>query len=217
MIQAPGVIICLGYILGLLLSTTPWGGALVLLVSLVVAVVLQRRRIVCKKLALQKTKPQIAKKAAHTLRTTPHPRIFLIAGLIGLLATVYFQVRLPQPGAKDISKFVPVGNNKNQEQLVIVRGDVLSVPRLTRSGRGQFWLKATQLSEVTNKKSEEGASRGVTGKVYVTVPILKSTGLHPNQQIEVTGVLYKPKSAFNPGGFDFKKYLQKHLVFEDIF
>lgn len=216
MIQAPGVIICLAYILGLLLSKTPWGGILVLFISLVIAVLFQRQRVTSKKLALQKTKPEIAKKAAHTLRTTPHPRIFLIAGFIGLLATVYFQVRLPQPGAKDISKFIPVGNNKNQEQLVIVRGDVGSIPRLTRSGRGQFWLKASQITEVKNKQSQEGASRGVTGKLYVTVPILKSTGLYPNQQIEVTGVLYQPKSAFNPGGFDFQKYLREQGAFAGL-
>ena len=155
-------------------------------VSLFAALVLQRRRVVTKKLALQKKNPQAAKKAAHTLRATPHPRILPIAGLIALLATVYFQVRLPEPGAKDISHFVPLGNNRNQEQLVIVRGDVVSVPRLTRSGRGQFWLQATQLSEVKNKQSEETATKAITGKLYVTVPILKSTGLYPNQQVEMT-------------------------------
>ncbi|MGB6299338.1 MAG: ComEC/Rec2 family competence protein [Rivularia sp. (in: cyanobacteria)] len=215
MIQAPGLIICLGYILGLLLSASLWGGMLVLFLSVVIAVLLQRQRIAFKKLALHKTKPQIAKKAAHNLRTTPHPRILLVAGLIGLLATFYFQMRVPQPEAKDISNFVPVGNSKNQEQLVIVRGDVASIPRLTRSGKGQFWLKATQLSKVTNK-SEEGNSKGVSGKLYVTVPILKSTGLYPNQQVDVTGVLYKPNNALNPGGFDFKDYLQKQGAFAGL-
>ncbi|MGB3636318.1 MAG: ComEC/Rec2 family competence protein [Rivularia sp. (in: cyanobacteria)] len=216
MIQAPGLIICLGYILGLLLSTSPWGGVLVLFLSVIIAVLFQRQRIVSKKLAFQKTNPQAAKKAARSLRTIPHPRILLVAGLIGLLATFYFQARLPQPRAKDISNFVPVGNSKNQEQLVIVRGDVASTPRLTRSGKGQFWLKATQLSDVTNKKGEEGASRGVSGKLYVTVPILKSTGLYPNQQVEVTGVLYKPNSALNPGAFDFREYLQKQGAFAGL-
>ncbi|MEM1392016.1 MAG: ComEC/Rec2 family competence protein [Cyanobacteria bacterium P01_A01_bin.80] len=216
MIQATGLIICLGYILGLLLSRSPWGGILILFFSVVMAVVFQRQRVVSKKLALQKTKSKTANKATHDLRATPHPRILLIGGLIGLLATFYFQVRVPQPGAKDISNFVPLGNSKNQEQLVIVRGDVASIPRLTRSGKGQFWLKATQLSDVTNKKGEEGASRGVSGKLYVTLPILKSTGLYPNQQVEVTGVLYKPKPGLNPGAFDFKNYLQKQGAFAGL-
>ncbi|NJN11936.1 MAG: DUF4131 domain-containing protein [Richelia sp. RM1_1_1] len=216
MIQANGVIICLGYILGLLLSATTWGGILILSVSVVAAVIFQRQRVVSKKIALQKTKSPQAKKAGHSLKTTVHPRILLIAGLLGLLATLYFQLRLPEPEAKDISNFVPVGNSRNQEQLVIVRGDVITIPRLTRSGRGQFWLEATQLSEVTNKQEEQKTSRGVSGKLYVTVPILKSTGLYPNQQIEVTGVLYKPNSAFNPGGFDFEKYLQKQGAFAGL-
>ncbi|MEA5598588.1 ComEC/Rec2 family competence protein [Rivularia sp. UHCC 0363] len=216
MIQASGVIICLGYILGLLLSTTPWGGILILCVSIIAAIIFQRRRIVSKKFALQKTKSQEANKAAHTLKASPHPRIFLIAGLLGFLATVYFQLRLPQPEAKDISHFVPVGNSKNQEQLVIVRGDVASIPRLTRSGSGQFWLQATQLSEVTNQREEQKTSKEVSGRLYVTVPLLKSTGLYPNQQIEVTGVLYKPNSAFNPGAFDFEKYLQKQGAFAGL-
>ncbi|MBV6624572.1 MAG: ComEC/Rec2 family competence protein [Rivularia sp. (in: Bacteria)] len=216
MIQTPGLIICLGYILGLLLSANPWGGVLILLLSAIGAVVFQRRRVVCKKLALQKIKPQIAKRAAYNLRTTPHPRILMVAGLIGLLAIFYVQMRIPQPEAKDISNFIPVGNSKNQEQLVIVRGDVISTPRLTRSGKGQFWLKASQLSEVTNKQGEEGVNRGVNGKLYVTVPILKSTGLHPNQQVEVTGVLYKPTSALNPGAFDFKNYLEMQGAFAGL-
>ena len=216
MIQAPGLIICLGYILGLLLSASPWGGVLLLFLSVIIAVLFQRQRVISKKLVLQKTKSQVAKKAAHNLRTTPHPKILLVAGLVGLLATFYFQMRVPQPEGKDISNFVPVGNSKNQEQLVIVRGDVASTPRLTRSGKGQFWLKATQLSEVTNKKGEERVSKGVTGKLYVTVPILKSTGLYPKQQVEVTGVLYKPNSALNPGGFDFKEYLQKQGAFAGL-
>ncbi|MEO1429900.1 MAG: ComEC/Rec2 family competence protein [Cyanobacteria bacterium J06633_8] len=216
MIQTPGLIICLGYIVGLLLSANPWGGLLIFSLSAIGAVILQRRRIVSKKLALQKTKPQIAKKTGYNLRSTPHPRILIIAGSIGLLATFYVHMRIPQPEAKDISNFIPVGNSKNQEQLVIVRGDVISTPRLTRSGKGQFWLKPTQLSEVTNKQGEEGANKGVSGKLYVTVPILKSTGLHPNQQVEVTGVLYKPKSALNPGAFDFKKYLEKQGTFAGL-
>ncbi|MEL7241167.1 MAG: ComEC/Rec2 family competence protein [Cyanobacteria bacterium J06573_2] len=216
MIQAPGLIICLGYILGLLLSANPWGGVFILFISVLIAVVFQRQRVISKKLAFQKTNPQAAKKAAHTLRTIPHPKILLVAGLIGLLATFYFQLRVPQPEANDISKLVPLGNSKNQEQLVIVRGDLISTPRLTRSGKGQFWLNATQISDVTNKKGEEQPNKGVTGKLYVTVPILKSTGLYPNQQVEVTGVLYKPKNALNPGGFDFKDYLEKQGAFAGL-
>ena len=216
MIQTSGVIICLGYIFGLLFTAVPWGGVWILVLGIVGAI-LFRRRTSSRQLA---QKPENAgsknKVVPNTWQTTPHPRIWLAAGLVGLLATLYFQWRVPQPGAKDISQFVPPGNSSNQEQLVIVRGEVASNPRLTRSQRGQFWLEATQLDEVKNEKGSAGVSKGVTGKLYVTVPILQATGLYPSQQIAVTGILYKPKAASNPGGFDFQKFLKQEGTFAGL-
>ncbi|MDZ8189685.1 MAG: ComEC/Rec2 family competence protein [Nostoc sp. ChiSLP02] len=217
MIQASGVIICLAYILGLLFTAIPWGGVSILLVGIIGAIFFRRRNVILRKFA-QKTENigSKAKAAPQIWQTTPHPRIWLVAGLVGLLASFYFQWRVPQPGAKDISQFVPPGNNSNQEQLVIVRGEVASNPRLTRSQRGQFWLEATQLDEVKNNQGSAGIPKGVTGKLYVTVPILQATGLYPSQQIEVTGILYKPKAASNPGGFDFQKFLKQEGTFAGL-
>ncbi|WP_375470051.1 ComEC/Rec2 family competence protein [uncultured Nostoc sp.] len=216
MIQTSGVIICLGYIFGLLFTAVPWGGVWILVLGIVGAI-LFRRRTSSRQLA---QKPENAgsknKAVLNTWQTTPHARIWLAAGLVGLLATLYFQWRVPQPGAKDISQFVPPGNSSNQEQLVIVRGEVASNPRLTRSQRGQFWLEATQLDEVKNEKGSAGVPKGVTGKLYVTVPILQATGLYPSQQIAVTGILYKPKAASNPGGFDFQKFLKQEGTFAGL-
>ncbi|MEH2448031.1 MAG: ComEC/Rec2 family competence protein [Nostoc sp.] len=216
MIQTSGVIICLGYIFGLLFTAVPWGGVWILVLGIVGAI-LFRRRTASRQLA---QKPENAgsknKAVPNTWQTTPHARIWLAAGLVGLLATLYFQWRVPQPGAKDISQFVPSGNSSNQEQLVIVRGEVASNPRLTRSQRGQFWLEATQLDEVKNEKGSAGVPKGVTGKLYVTVPILQATGLYPSQQIAVTGILYKPKAASNPGGFDFQKFLKQEGTFAGL-
>ncbi|MEH1852302.1 MAG: ComEC/Rec2 family competence protein [Nostoc sp.] len=216
MIQTSGVIICLGYIFGLLFTAVPWGGVWILVVGIVGAIIFRRRS----------TPRQFAQKAENagsknkavpnTWQTTPHPRIWLAAGLVGLLATLYFQWRVPQPGAKDISQFVPPGNSSNQEQLVIVRGKVASNSHLTRSQRGQFWLEATQLDEVKNDKGSADVPKGVTGKLYVTVPILQATGLYPSQEIAVTGILYKPKAASNPGGFDFQKFLKQEGTFAGL-
>ncbi len=217
MIQTSGVIICLGYILGLLLSAVPWGGAWILVGGVLGAILLRQSQISARQLA---QKPETAgtktKAVQNTWQNLPDPRVWLVAGLVGLLATFYLQVRLPQPGAKDISKFVPPGNNSNQEQLVIVRGEVASTPRLTRSQRGQFWFQATQLDEVKNDNGPAGVNKGVTGKLYVTVPILQATGLYPGQQIAITGVLYKPKAASNPGAFDFQKFLNQEGTFAGL-
>lgn len=217
MIQSSGVIICLGYIFGLLFTAVPWGGMWILALGIVGAIIF-RRRTTSRQLAQKPENAGSKNKAVPNIiwQTTPHARIWLAAGLVGLLATLYFQWRVPQPGAKDISQFVPPGNSSNQEQLVIIRGVVASNPRLTRSQRGQFWLEATQLDEVKNDKGSAGVPKGVTGKLYVTVPILQATGLYPSQQIAVTGILYKPKAASNPGGFDFQKFLKQEGTFAGL-
>jgi competence protein ComEC len=214
MIQIPGVIICLGYILGLMLTALPWGGYWALFLGIGCAVVFQRLRLMARK-----SKPgidQSLEKAKTTSQTIPNPRFFLIAGLVGLLASFYLQWRIPQPQVNDISKLVPPGNNSNQEQLFVVRGTVASTARMTRSQRGQFWLEVSQLDEVKKEDGNDGASKAATGKVYVTVPLLQATGLHPGQQISVTGVLYKPKAAANPGAFDFQEFLKKEGAFAGL-
>jgi competence protein ComEC len=80
---------------------------------------------------------------------------------------------------------------------------------VTRSQRGQFWLEATQL-DIENESKE------VTGNLYVTVPLLQVTGLHEGGAIAVTGSLYKPKPAANPGGFDFQAYLAQEGGFAGL-
>lgn len=217
MIQASGVIICLGYILGLLFTAVPWGGFWVLGLGVVGAIFFGRRRPNIRKPPQNKENSQTQTKTAPQLpQTTPHARVWLIGGVVGLLASLYFQLRVPTPEGNDISKFVPSENGNNQEQLFIVRGEVLSTPRMTRSGRGQLWLQATQLDQVRNDSGSAGTTKGVTGKLYVTVPLLQATGLHTSQQIGVTGVLYKPKPPSNPGAFDFQKFLQQEGAFAGL-
>jgi competence protein ComEC len=217
MIQASGVVICLGYILGLLFTAVPFGGVWVLVLGIVGAVFFRRRRITSAK-PPQKTEkhPPKTKAAPKSWQTNPKPIIWIVAGLIGLFASLYFQWRVPQPGKNDISLFVPPGNNNNQEQLVIVRGEVASTPRLTRSQRGQFWLQAKGLDEVKKENNSGGMSKGATGKLYVTVPLLQATGLSPGEQVAVTGILYKPKAASNPGSFDFQKFLKQEGAFAGL-
>jgi competence protein ComEC len=146
-------------------------------------------------------------------KTGPRPRLWLLAGIVGALAPIYFQARVPQPASNDISQFVRSPNGTVQEQVVTVQGKVENMPRLTRTQRGQFWLETTQLNEVESSDNAGAKSKGVTGKLYVTVPLLQATGLYPGKHISVTGVLYKPKPALNPGSFDFGAYLAKEGVF----
>ncbi len=146
-------------------------------------------------------------------RTGPQSRLWLIAAMITVLAPIYFQARIPQPASNDISQFVRSNSTTVAEQVVTIQGKVDSVPRLTRSSKGQFWLETTQLNEVESSENTGAVSKSVTGKLYVTVPLLQATGLYPGETIAVTGVLYKPKPALNPGAFDFSVYLASSGAF----
>jgi competence protein ComEC len=215
MVQASGIIICISYILGLLLNAVPGSGLWVLGLGVIAAVIFRKRGIP-RQAPQTKQKGLTKSKALPPKQLLPHPRVWLIAGVVGLLASFYLQSRIPVPGSSDISKYVPSGNNSNQEQLFIVRGNVTSTPRLTRALKGQFWMEAKLFDEVKSEDSEAGGSKGVSGKLYVTVPLLQATGLYPGQEIGVTGVLYKPKAATNPGAFNFQSYLNQQGAFAGL-
>lgn len=146
-------------------------------------------------------------------RTGPRPTLWLAATLVAVLAPLYFQLRVPQPAKNDISQFIRISNTTAQEQVVTVQGKVETVPRLTNAQRGQFWLEAKQLNEVASNAKAGAINKNVTGKLYVTIPLLQATGIFPGDNISITGVLYKPKPAVNPGAFDFGTYLARQGVF----
>lgn len=141
--------------------------------------------------------------------------VWALAGLVAFLASVYFAVRSPQPAINDISKLMPAGGN-TQEVVVTVRGRVVSTPRLTRSGRSQFWLATDLVSEINGGEGGVVVNRPVSGKLYVTVPLLQATGLYADNTIAVVGSLYKPQPPSNPGAFDFQAYLAREGAFAGL-
>jgi len=205
MTQTISVVWCLAYILGLLSTAVSWGGYGVLALGIGLAI-LQKGR-------------WGEKNFLHNLMVVYarlKPAGWLAAGVVGLLATMYFQARVPQPAVNDISKFVGSGDGSNQAQTVTVQGKVASTPHLTRSQKAQFWLEATQLDEVKGEDGPAGINKRVAGKLYVTVPFVQATNIHPGQAIAVTGSLYKPKPAASPGAFDFQAYLAKDGIFAGL-
>ncbi|WP_416666420.1 ComEC/Rec2 family competence protein [Egbenema bharatensis] len=142
--------------------------------------------------------------------------VWAIAGAIAFLAGLYFQWRLPHPGVMDISRLL---TEPTSSLAVVVTGKIEISPRLTQSQRIQFELKATQAQ--THSRDQPASNTGtnepaVTGKVYVTVPLLQGTGLYPGQTITITGSLYSPKPATHPGGFDFAQYLRQRGIFAGL-
>lgn len=201
MTPSAGVIVCSAYILGLLLGGIPWGSYSLLALGIAIALAGGYRIVPLPK---------------RYLRWRVHPRIWVIAGIVGCLAAGYFQVRLPHPAPNDISQLV--SNSKINEQIFTVEGKISTLPRLTSSNRAQFWLEPYRLNEVNgrNNRAINSSSQIVAGNLYVTVPILQVTGLYPENSVAVTGKLYLPKPALNSGSFDFKSYLQKTGTFAGL-
>jgi len=227
--QATGVIFCLAYILGLISTAVSWGRYAILALGIAVAIALpkllrkytkssvkvtKKRRSRQKENALEE--PLDAREELSLLDRLPRAKwVWAVAGLVAFLASVYFAVRSPQPAIDDISKLIPAGGN-TQEVAVTVRGRVVSTPRLTRSGRSQFWLETDLVSEINGGEGGVVVNRPVSGKLYVTVPLLQATGLYADNTIAVVGSLYKPQPPSNPGAFDFQEYLAREGAFAGL-
>ncbi|MGL5081644.1 MAG: DUF4131 domain-containing protein, partial [Microcoleaceae cyanobacterium] len=196
MTQTVGLVLGLAYLCGLWATLIPGGQYLILGLGILIAITStlwqQRRQIERRRYRRQQASKKPGKGQAVASESTLGPSlldlpssVWLIAGLVGLLAAFYLQIRTPQPAANDISQLILQGG-KTQNALVTVRGEVTSTPRLTRSGRVQFWLRAIQVNEIAGNNQPIEVSQEVSGKVYVTVSPLQATGLYPNLLIAVT-------------------------------
>lgn len=198
---AGGVVLCLAYGLGLLLSGVSvqvWGtsaGAIALPVLGLLAGAI----------------------APRLWRTGPPAQTWIAAGLVGLLAALYFQVRLPKPAETDISGLLsnPATPAERANLAVTVHGFIDSPPRQTRSGKLQLELVLFRVQQV-DEADQPIRVEAVSGRLYVTLPLKLKEGLHPGQMLTVSGSLYRPRSASNPGGFDFRQYLAQRGMFAGL-
>lgn len=226
------LILAFAYLLGLLVGIIPRGNYVLLGLGILLAIATALKQVYQQKKSRQdRIKKFIRQKQtrkdaltdpiefADKIPKIPRPQlpfwVWLLAGITAFLASVYLQIRTPQPTNSDISQLI-INSGNSQDLLITVRGEVESIPRLTRSGRGQFWLRVNQVNEITNNNTPIAVSKEVSGLVYVTVPLLKATGLYPGESIAITGTLYKPQPPSNPGGFDFQNYLAQQGSFAGL-
>lgn len=194
MVAIHGVLICLTYILGLLLTGLPGDilgipiGAIALLLSGIAAFYLTPRH----------------------WRIWIHKYTWLIAGGVGFLASLYFQWRLPQPTANDLSLLL---GQAFADAPVEVQGQVATSPHVTRSHKIQFVLQVTGVRPAAEPKATGANFQTASGQVYVTLPETEGRLRYPSEQVTVTGQLYAAKPAANPGGFDFQAYLKQQGIF----
>lgn len=189
MSQISGTVLGLAYILGLLSTAFPLGEYGVFLLGVGAAIAVPRY-----------------------WRTGPQRRVWLTAGVIGLLAALYLQAQAPYPSAQDISKVAVSGT---LDRTVTIQGQIESRARPTRSQRQQFWLRATGFDAADSNTQSESTQQSVTGKLYVTVPA-QAKPIHPGQVVAISGTLYKPRPASNPQGFDFQTYLKREGAFAGL-
>lgn len=141
----------------------------------------------------------------HGRRTRFSPRqwrVGMVACLVVAIAPVYYQLRLPQPGPQDISRY------GGRTEPVTVMGTVETLPRLTRSQKMQTWLKVRMIETPTLEPA--------TGKLYLTMEPGQGADVVPGQRLKVTGILYRPQGSQNPGGFDFRQYLARSGSFAGL-
>lgn len=189
----PSILLCLAYILGLFATGLPLGfpGNGLLTAALLVPLALLLPR-------WPRTRPLAP------------PRFWLVAAAIAVLATAYYQIRIPSPSSQDISKLVA-----QVDPQVSVGGTIGSLPHLTRSGKAQVWLDIQAL-EGTATDGGAVKSDQVRGRLYVTVQQVESDRLYPGERVTLSGLLYQPQAAKNPGGFDFKDYLARQGSFAGL-
>ena len=144
-------------------------------------------------------------------RTGPWPSLWLAAGLMGLIASLNYGWQYPVPEATDVSRILARGEAAGVQQEVW--GRIQEIPRLTRSGKGQLWLKADQIRSYSAEDIPLGAPEFVSGKLYVTLPVEEVENLFPGQQVKVRGRLYAPIAPKNPNAFDFRQYLADNHSF----
>ncbi len=200
MLYGSAVLIYLAFILGLLLSGLAWGGAILFAVGIFIAILRWSTSI-------------------PLLRRGPQTWVWVLIGVVGLMASFYVQFRMPQPSAAEVSNVAAQINPDNPTALYTLEAKIVSLPRLTRSQRQQVWIETKNVSLANNPQknnSEINPNSAAEGRVYVTLPQENEVSLWPGQTVQLTGRLYRPRSVTNPAGFDFESWLARQNSFSGM-
>ncbi len=134
----------------------------------------------------------------------PGVGLWLAVGAIAILAIGNYGWRYPTPSAQDISRQLSRPEAAIGQE---VWGQVEAMPRLSRNGKGQIWLRSQLARPLDGQGIPLGPPQAVQGKLYVTLPAAAIVDLHPGQTLKVQGRLYAPSPPKNPYGFNLPQYL----------
>lgn len=128
---------------------------------------------------------------------------WLALGAIAALAALNYGWHYPSPDRLDIShQLKPLGSPEQ-----VVWGQIETMPRLNRNGKGQFWLQSDRARPVDPHSPIQSPPQPVRGRLYVTLAAEAIKPLHPGLRVKLQGKLYVPAPAKNPHGFDLPHYL----------
>lgn len=133
-------------------------------------------------------------------------RYIFIIFLVFITGFYYYYFRLPSVSDLDISHYI----SHSFYNRVAVEGVILTTPRVNQNHKSRFIFQARELVKENNEREK------VTGKIYVTSPLLEVNGLFPSTVVILEGNLYQPSPPLNPDGFNFADYLQRQGVFSGL-
>lgn len=188
-----GAILCLGYVLGLFL-TSLWGGINANPSPWQWATVIAAIAILTGGSAI------ILPRHFWQLRA----KFWVAVGLIALLAVGYFQVRMPRPQGSPIYALTQTESSLLKYPIQIT-GKIIDQPQSKEDGKSVFWLN---IKTITTKYN----SFTTKGKLYTTLSNNQTT-LKSGDIVSLKGRLYQPRANQDPWAFDFATYLRKNNSF----
>ncbi len=229
------IVICLAYIVGLLMTAVPYGGYGVLGLGVAIAAIVSLPLPVRFRNLRNNVKPAIWLTAGvmglvasfYLQWRTPTPAPDDISKFLSLvnpenqeqvaapLATVSGKV-LATPSLTRSEK-VRLWLKPTHLQIVVAEKEINDEQNDEQNSDLDSYCSVAE--EVSVEEPDTKLLKydcQVSGKLYVTVPLLQGTGRYPGQLLTVTGQLYEPKAAANPGAFDFKAYLAKEGCFAGL-
>ena len=235
MTSAGVIVLCLAYIIGLLMTAVPYGGYGLLGLGVAIAAILSRPLPVALRRLRSHVKPAIWLTAGaigllasfYLQSRMPVPAPNDISYFVPLanpdneaqLVTVTGKV-LSTPRLTRSQK-VRFWFRVTDLEIVIAENDTENdVGDRTENQQNSLVDSSCSVKEDFSLEDSDikllKYDCQVTGKLYVTVPLLQGTARYPGQWLTVAGKLYIPTVPENPGAFDFKGYLAKQGSFAGL-
>ncbi|MCU0523896.1 MAG: ComEC/Rec2 family competence protein [Elainella sp. Prado103] len=163
-----------------------------------------------------RTVPSLAKSPSPIPSTQTHASVQTHAKKTNQTTGNAAQVKSTQTGREAVSSQPPAQiTARRQPQPTAIGSSVRQTDRAIQKSPEETPERTFQkTSERTLERIK--TQQSVNGNVYVTIPPIAGEQLYPGLRVSITGSLYQPQPAANPGGFNFAQYLQQRGIFTGL-